>query len=168
MKPKISFDRRGWRVALAVVLVGGAVFVSGGVSASASDPPPADCGYAGCHNGAPVPGTEATPTPPPVRVLATLSRPTVPARPRAKRALVIGGSLLPAHAETTTVEVTLARKVGRRYRTWRTFAVSLPPSLTRYTVKVRLPRKGAWRARTSHTDALHVLTLSRSRFFSVK
>jgi hypothetical protein len=82
--------------------------------------------------------------------------------------MAIDGGLLPAHDETTTVSVTLARKVGKRYSTWTTVSAYLSPGATRYRVTVRIPRRGTWRLRTSHSDALHLMSYSAYRAFSVK
>jgi hypothetical protein len=164
MKPHISAHRRVWTAAITAVLLCSVLVLAGATAASAADPPPADCGYSGCHNGEPIPGTETTSAPVP----ATLSKPIVPKKPRARKLMAIDGSLLPAHDETTTVSVTLARKVGKRYSTWKTVSAYLSPGATRYRVTVRMPRKGTWRLRSSHSDALHLVSYSPYRGFSVK
>jgi hypothetical protein len=164
MKPQPVSNRRSWRIALAAVLLGGVLVVAGGAAGYAADPPPADCGYSGCHNGAPIPGSEVTPTPVP----ATLSKPLAPARPKIGRNVAVDGSLLPAHEETVTVQVTFQRLVGTRYSTWRTVVAYIPPGPTRYRVAVRLPRKGTWRVRASHQDALHLKSYSAYRVFRVR
>jgi len=161
-----------WTLAVALLC---AVTASGSLATSAWAQQPGsavateECGYSGCHGGAPLPGTEASGTPvpqPPVPV--TLSRPAPTGRARARKAFTIRGTISAAHYSASTVTLELSRKSGKRWVARRTVTAQLAAGSSRYSARVRLPARGTWRVRASHADEGHTPSKSGYRTFRVR
>jgi hypothetical protein len=123
----------------------------------------ADCGYSSCHGGAPAPGTDAAPAAAPVPTTIGLK-----AKVKARRQVVLSGSVEPTQTYAQTVRVKLSRKVGKRYKVWRTLTTTVAAGSSAYSAKVRLAR-GSWRAVATCADATTGKTVaSPTRAFVVR
>lgn len=103
-----------------------------------------------------------------VRVRARLSTPTAPRLVRRNVTAAFSGTLTPAHAGKTPVE--LWRKVGRRYVRYKTYKATnaVSGSVTRWRLRVRLPYRGTWRIRALHSDTDHATSASAYKGFTVR
>lgn len=88
-------------------------------------------------------------------------------RPRHGRYFYIRGSLGPAHTATTTLRLYVERYSSGRYRSYRTYTVTLGARATSYSYRVTLTATGTYRVRAYHADTLHSATYSGYRGFKV-
>jgi hypothetical protein len=99
-----------------------------------------------------------------VNVIASLGRPSVSGKLRAKKTLTFKGTLAPSHRGK--VRVTFERKVRGKYRSYKAYSI-YTNSAGRWTFKAKLP-KGDWRVRAGHVDADHLQGWSSYRSFRVR
>lgn len=145
-----------------------AVLLAGWVAGSASAHPYVftdDCGYSGCHNGAPIPGTETT---------ATETTTCVPAPPALKgkarrgKRCSFGGALSSVPSTATTITVYFERKVGKSFKPWSHINVVIQAGAQTYAVRPKFPKRGTWRARARHVEADLTKSTSAWRSFKVR
>lgn len=99
-----------------------------------------------------------------VNVIASLGKPSVSGRLRAKKTLTLKGTLAPAHRGK--VRVTFDRKVRGKYKAYKAYSL-YASSAGKWTLKAKLP-KGDWRVRVGHADADHMQGWSSYRTLKIK
>ena len=150
-------------VLAAVVMLAGAALAPRGV-ATVSVAHAEECGYSGCHNGAPIPGTEGS-------AEATPCLPSAPKPARAVRAgrrAVFTGALTPAASTATTIGVAFERRRGKRFRPWATKVVAVASGVAGFSASAKLPTRGTWRVRAFHAEADGSRSTSAWRSFKVR
>jgi hypothetical protein len=151
--------------ALALVV---SAFAFAGIAGSAVAHPRVftdDCGYSGCHGGAPIPGTETSAA---VETTCVPGRPAVSGKAKVHKAAKISGSLAPAPSVATTVTVTYERQSGKKWVTWSHTNVKVAAGATKYSVKPKFPKRGNWRVRAQHLEASGQKSTSKWRGFKVR
>lgn len=152
---------------VAVALVFSALGWGGMVSSAMGHElrPADDCGYSGCHDGAPVPGTETSAA---VETTCVPGKPSVSGKLRVRKTVRVSGSLTPTSSVATTITVYYERKVGKRYRAWSHVDVSVAAAATTYVTRPKFPKRGAWRVRAVHVEVSGDRSTSAWRNFNVR
>jgi hypothetical protein len=94
-----------------------------------------------------------------IQARASLSKPTVPSVAYRTRYAKVYGTMYPKHVGTTRVYFeryeAYKGKYSWRVKFYKTASLSSYYSAERYTVSLKFPYTGKWRARVYHADASH-------------
>jgi len=105
-----------------------------------------------------------------VRAKPALTMPKVtPASPRRNRTFRISGKIGSADSSASTVSFVIERRVGGKFRKFKTVKAKLAAGKKTFSVKTRINRAGTFRVRAKHaTDVMHVSGVSKFRTFRVR
>jgi hypothetical protein len=124
-----------------------------------------ECGYSGCHDGAPIPGTETSAA---VETTCVPGKPSVSSKVRVRKAARVTGTLSPAPSVATTISVYYERKVGRTYKAWSHVNIAVAAGAKSFTARPKFPKRGSWRVRALHVEASGAKSKSAWRTFKVR
>jgi len=105
-----------------------------------------------------------------VKTTPKLSLPKItPASPRRMRTFTMSGKIGSADIGRTRVSFVIQRRVGNRWRAYKTVRTTLVTGRKTFSAKTKLARRGTFRVRTTHaTDAMHVSGVSKWKTFRVR
>jgi hypothetical protein len=124
-----------------------------------------DCGYSGCHGGAPIPGTETSAA---VETTCVPGTPAVSGKVKVRKAAKITGSLSPAPSVATTITVYYERQSGKKWIKWSHANLIVATGATKYVAKPKFPKRGNWRVSAQHLEASGEKSTSKWRGFKVR